>query len=120
MLHCSFWDLLLHALQAKAGADEQQLISFTNRLLEVLSTASTASLAVRSGSTGSGAGDPDIGSALASGELPHAEASVIYVLRVAVIEQLSEAGQVGHCLSYHEAHRCCLGAAVMALATNRS
>lgn len=100
------WDVLLHALQAKAGADEQQLISFTNRLLEALSTASTASLAVRSGSAGSGPGDPDIGSALASGELPHAEASVIYVLRVAVIEQLSEAGQVGHCSKNHEGPSC--------------
>ena len=100
------WDVLLHALQAKAGADEQQLISFTNRLLEALSTASTASLAVRSGSAGSGPGDPDIGSALASGELPHAEASIIYVLRVAVIEQLSEAGQVGHCSKSHEGPSC--------------
>ena len=37
--------------------------------------------------------EQEIGTGVASGELPHAQACVLYLLRIGVIEQLSEAGQ---------------------------
>ena len=37
--------------------------------------------------------EQEIGAGVASGELPHAQACVLYLLRIGVIEQLSEAGQ---------------------------
>ena len=39
-------------------------------------------------------GEAELGQGLASGELPAAQASVLYMLRAGVIEALSEAGQV--------------------------
>lgn len=42
--------------------------------------------------------EPEIGQPLAKGEQPHAQACVLFVLRVAVLERLGEAGQVKrHC-----------------------
>lgn len=38
-------------------------------------------------------GDPELGAAIAGGELPHAQACVLYVLRTGIVEQLSEIGQ---------------------------
>ena len=39
-------------------------------------------------------GEPELGRFLSSGEVPHAQACVLYVLRVGIIERLGEAGQV--------------------------
>lgn len=38
-------------------------------------------------------GEADLGAGIAGGELPHAQACVLYVLRTGVVEQLSETGQ---------------------------
>ena len=35
----------------------------------------------------------EIGAGISSGEMPHAQACTLYLLRIGVIEQLSEAGQ---------------------------
>ena len=37
--------------------------------------------------------EQEIGAGVASGEMPHAQACILYLLRIGVIEQLSEAGQ---------------------------
>lgn len=44
--------------------------------------------------------DTELGSFLASGELPHAQACISYILRVGIIECLGESAQVF--LSHHE------------------
>ncbi len=37
--------------------------------------------------------EAELGAGIAGGELPHAQACVLYVLRTSVVEQLSETGQ---------------------------
>ena len=80
----------LASMQAKYSADEPFLINAAAQLIELL-----ASLGNRAGSAA-----PDSGSAPGNdlgpgqGEMPHAQAAVLYVIRVAVMEQLTETGQV--------------------------
>ena len=84
------WIAYLASMQAKYGADESFLINTAAKLIELL-----GSLSSRAGSAA-----PDTGSAPGNdlgpgqGEMPHAQATVLYVIRVAVMEQLSETGQV--------------------------
>lgn len=56
----------------------------TVQLLEMLSTLQPREAA---------GAEADLGAGIASGELPHAQACVLYVLQTGVVEQLSEAGQ---------------------------
>jgi hypothetical protein len=81
--------------------DEAVLVDLAVSAIEMLAQVSGAPdrAAASSGTDG------DLGQGLSSGELPAAQASVLYVLRVGVIEQLGEGGQVGatwhsHVLSF--------------------
>lgn len=85
------WIAYLGSMQAKHSADEDFLIKAAAKLIELLASTSGSK---------AGAAAPDSGCALGNdlgpgqGEMPHAQAAVLYVLRVAVMEQLSETGQV--------------------------
>lgn len=85
------WIAYLASMQANYQADEQFLINAAATLIELLATV---------GAWKAIAGIPDSGTAQGNelaesqGELPHAQAAVLYILRVAIIEQLSETGQV--------------------------
>ncbi|KAL3149121.1 hypothetical protein ABBQ32_001960 [Trebouxia sp. C0010 RCD-2024] len=84
------WIAYLGSMQAKHSADEDFLIKAAAKLIELLASTSGSK---------AGAAAPDSGCALGNdlgpgqGEMPHAQAAVLYVLRVAVMEQLSETGQ---------------------------
>jgi len=69
--------------------DDEVLVELAARALEVLGSLQ--------GDRGSGPleeGEPELGWSLSRGEMPHAQACVLYILRVGVIECLGEAGQV--------------------------
>ena len=70
------------------------------RAVETLAVVSSAAAAAAGGPAGSGAAsagdaaDADIGATVSGGEMPAAQAAVLYVLRIGVIERLGEPGQV--------------------------
>lgn len=90
------WIAYLASMQAKYNADEPFLISTAAKLIELLASLGSSKT--------SGGAAPDSGSApgndlgLSQGEMPHAQAAVLYVIRVSVMEQLSETGQVRCCV----------------------
>lgn len=91
------WIVYLASMQSKRLADEPFLIDAAAKLVELLASAG----GIKAGAdSGCGPGN-DLGPG--QGEMPHAQAAVLYVLRVAVMEQLSETGQV----SCHTARRHC-------------
>ncbi|KAA6419849.1 MAG: hypothetical protein FRX49_10212, partial [Trebouxia sp. A1-2] len=78
-------------MQAKYSADEPFLIDTAAKLIELLaSLGSTRASGVAVSDSGSAPGN-DLGPG--QGEMPHAQAAVLYVIRVGVMEQLSETGQ---------------------------
>lgn len=95
------WIAYLASMQAKYNADEPFLIDAAARLIELLASASGTKAGAAAADSGCGPGN-DLG--LGQGEMPHAQAAVLYILRVAVMEQLSETGQV----SCHTAETLCL------------
>ena len=88
------WVAYLASMRAKYGADEPFLINTAAKLIELLGSLSSRASSVAPDS-GSAPGN-DLGPG--QGEMPHAQATVLYVIRVAVMEQLSETGQVSFCL----------------------
>ena len=86
------WIAYLGSMQAKHSADEDFLIKAAAKLIELLASASGSKAGAAAPDSGCGPGN-DLGPG--QGEMPHAQAAVLYVLRVAVVEQLSETGQVG-------------------------
>lgn len=81
-------------MQAKYSADEPFLIDAAAKLVELLASVGGTKAGAAAADSGCGPGN-DLGPE--QGEMPHAQAAVLYVLRVAVMEQLSETGQVGCC-----------------------
>jgi hypothetical protein len=71
--------------------DDEVLVELAARALEVL-----GSFPGGGGSGPSEEGEPELGCSLSRGEMPHAQACVLYILRVGVIECLGEAGQVNN------------------------
>jgi hypothetical protein len=69
--------------------DDGLLVELAARALEVL-----GSFQAGGGPAALEEGEPELGWALSGGEMPHAQACVLYILRVGVIECLGEAGQV--------------------------
>ena len=89
------WIAYLASMQAKYGADEPFLINTAAKLVELLaSLGSSRASGVAVSDSGSAPGN-DLGPG--QGEMPHAQAAVLYVIRVGVMEQLSETGQVCFC-----------------------
>lgn len=85
------WIAYLASMQAKYNADEPFLIDSAAKLIELLASVGNSKVAAAAADSGSAPGN-DLGPG--EGELPHAQAAVLYVIRVAVMEQLSETGQV--------------------------
>lgn len=85
------WIVYLGSMQAKHNADEEFLIKAAAKLIELLAAANGSKAGAAAPDSGCGPGN-DLGPG--QGEMPHAQAAVLYVLRVAVMEQLSETGQV--------------------------
>ncbi len=89
------WIAYLASMQAKYSADEPFLINTAAKLIELLaSLGSSRASGVAVSDSGSAPGN-DLGPG--QGEMPHAQAAVLYVIRVGVMEQLSETGQVRFC-----------------------
>ncbi len=89
------WIAYLASMQAKYSADEPFLINTAAKLIELLaSLGSSRASGVAVSDSGSAPGN-DLGPG--QGEMPHAQAAVLYVIRVGVMEQLSETGQVCFC-----------------------
>ena len=91
-------------LLGKCSMLQLRVVCETVQLLEMLSTLQPREAV---------GAEADLGAAIASGELPHAQACVLYVLRTGVVEQLSEAGQrlllercVSHALAQASAGLC--------------
>ena len=80
-------------MQKENPSDDEGLVNLAVNALEMLASIG--------GSVPNGAaaeeGEPELGRFLSSGEVPHAQACVLYVLRVGIIERLGEAGQVRAC-----------------------
>ena len=72
--------------------DEGELVNLAGKAIEVLAQVGNTA-GDRQSQANSGA-EADAGQGLGSGELPAAQATVLYVLRVGVIEQMGETGQV--------------------------
>lgn len=87
------WVVYLASMQAKRNADEPFLIDAAAKLVELLASAGGNKAGAAAADSGCGPGN-DLGPG--QGEVPHAQAAVLYVIRVAVMEQLSESGQVSH------------------------
>lgn len=85
------WVVYLASMQAKRNADEPFLIDAAAKLVELLASAGGHKAGTAATDSGCGPGN-DLGPG--QGEMPHAQAAVLYVIRVAVMEQLSESGQV--------------------------
>lgn len=85
------WIAYLASMQAKYNADEPFLIDAAGKLVELLASVGGAKAGAAAADSGCAPGN-DLGPG--QGEMPHAQAAVLYVLRVAVMEQLSETGQV--------------------------
>lgn len=79
-------------LQSEDAADEEAVVGLAARALEMLASVATAATAATA--VPAEDGEPELGSFLAGGEMPHAQACVLYILRVGVIERLGETGQV--------------------------
>jgi hypothetical protein len=77
-------ELWFFCLQRNEQGDENVLVDLALQALEMLANITKAP----SQSEG------ELGQALTNGELPHAQACVLYIVRVGVIEQLGEQGQV--------------------------
>eukprot|EP00884_Botryococcus_braunii_P001693 jgi/Botrbrau1/11524/Bobra.0393s0003.2 len=77
------WLAYIAAQQRGDQGDENVLVDLALQALEML------------GNIQKGQGPPDgeLGQAISNGELPHAQACILYILRVGVIEQLGEQGQ---------------------------
>ena len=78
-------------LQKRNAAGDDALVNLAAKALEML-----ASIGPVQGAPALSAeeGEPDLGAFLTSGEMPHAQACVLYILRTGVIEGLGETGQV--------------------------
>lgn len=85
------WIAYLASMQAKYEADEPFLISTAAKLIELLASVAGSRVSGAVPDSGSAPGN-DLGPG--QGEMPHAQAAVLYIIRVAVMEQLSETGQV--------------------------
>ena len=85
------WIAYLASMQSKYAADEPFLINAAAKMIELLASLGGGKGIVASADSGSAPGN-DLGPG--QGETPHAQATVLYVIRVAVMEQLSETGQV--------------------------
>ena len=85
------WIAYLASMQAKYSADEPMLINAAAKLIELLASVESSKGSAVAADSGSAPGN-DLGPG--EGEMPHAQAAVLYVIRVAVMEQLSETGQV--------------------------
>ena len=82
-------------MQSHYGADEQFLINTAAMLIELVATASSGKAVAGVMDSGTAPGNE---LAETEGELPHAQAAVLYIIRVANMDQLSETGQVPrHC-----------------------
>ncbi|KAL4425068.1 hypothetical protein ABPG77_010382 [Micractinium sp. CCAP 211/92] len=75
----------------RTGMEEQAFAELALRVLEMLGAACLAAGSYQEASIVPGEGE--LGMGTGSGERPHAQACVLYVLRVGVIEQLGESGQ---------------------------
>ena len=75
-------------MQKEEAASETGLVDLAVRALEMLAQVGASPGAAPE------EGEPELGWGLASGEMPHVQACVLYILRVGVIEQLGEQGQV--------------------------
>lgn len=68
--------------------DDERLVGLAVKALEMLANTGLGPLEE---------GEPELGRPLCKGEVPHAQACVLYILRVGIIERLGEAGQVFSC-----------------------
>lgn len=73
------------------GGDEDALVGLAVKAIEALAEVGNAC-----GDRLLLGSEVDAGQGLGSGELPAAQAAILYVLRVGVIEQMGETGQVSH------------------------
>ena len=71
-------------MQKSKPGDDKALVDEGMKALEMLGSVEPSHLSSE---------DTELGSFLSSGELPHAQACILYVLRVGVIESLGESGQ---------------------------
>lgn len=88
MIAVQYWDrsVSIH-LQSEHPGNDERLVDLAVAALEMLG-----------GVTGPAASsledaEPELGRPLSKGEQPHAQACVLYILRVGIIEGLGEAGQ---------------------------
>ena len=89
----------VHALQSsfyskcacpvQSDGDEGVLVDLAVKTIEMLANVKTPS--------DKGAAEGDVGAGLSCGELPMAQATVLCILRVGVVERLGEIGQVRYC-----------------------
>ncbi len=84
------WIAYLASMQAKYSADEPFLINTAAKLIELLASVGGSKASSAAPDSGSAPGN-DLGPG--QGEMPHAQAAVLYVIRVGIMEQLSETGQ---------------------------
>lgn len=75
-----------HSLQGSHQGNDRDLIEVAVKALEMLSKIESGQLSSE---------DTELGSFLSSGELPHPQACILYILRAGIIEHLGETGQVG-------------------------
>ncbi|KAK9865210.1 hypothetical protein WJX84_003181 [Apatococcus fuscideae] len=85
------WLVYISALQADAPMDDNIIVSIALKAVEML--ASCGGHGHAPSAAAAAAAEGNLGAGISGGELPHVQASVLYVLRVGVIEQLSENGQ---------------------------
>ena len=85
------WIAYLASMQANYKADEQFLVNAAATLIELLAAVSTGKAVAGVADSGTAVGNE---LAESQGELPHAQAAVLYIIRVAIMDQLSETGQV--------------------------
>ncbi len=79
-------------MQAKSPQDDSISVNLALKAVEML--ASCGGLNHAPSPAAAAAAEGNLGAGISGGELPHVQASVLYVLRVGVIEQMSENGQV--------------------------
>lgn len=73
----------------ESGEGDSELVEVAATALEML-----AAVSARMPPAAAVDGEPELGAALSSGEIPTAQACVLYAVRVGVIDRLGEAGQV--------------------------
>ena len=84
------WTAYIDALARNADLEENDLVELSVQLATMLSTVASAYIdAKKRGQIG---GHPELGHGLSTGELPIAQACVLYILRVGVFRRLSESG----------------------------